>query len=316
MGRTVRAIVVDASASVSARQAAEAADAEARTATIHRRFDSARPGPALRRASDWLASASPGLREIVVISDFQRGALTANDVADVPAGIGFRSVRVERSGPAAHVFDAPPVIFEGRALSREVAVEGDSTAVSLRDLGEAEGPRIDAAGDAAGRIRSSVAIAGAIAPAREEPIAVRFGSATGEPALEPLPAEWMRGVVFRLLGSPAATAPIRPSSEGGVLTLEIETDPASLAAARLAQAALNAREDPRAWAEQEPRHLPSIVLDAWTRPAAVPSAEAWRRGTDSDGRWMWAAALVLMLVESGLRRTRSVRSAPSEAHAA
>ena len=79
-GRIVRAIVVDTSDSVDADAADIAARAEARDAFAARRFDAADPGAALAKAADWLNAAGPARKELVVLSDFQLGTVTAAQI--------------------------------------------------------------------------------------------------------------------------------------------------------------------------------------------------------------------------------------------
>ena len=82
--RTARAVVVDVSDSMRVADgsavppegaAAEAAAAELRTATYARRIDTRDMEDGLARASRWLAASPPARREVVVISDLQRGTL-------------------------------------------------------------------------------------------------------------------------------------------------------------------------------------------------------------------------------------------------
>ncbi len=82
--RIARAVVIDRSESMRARNstgaapetaAAEAAEAEVRTATYASKFTATDVEDGVVRASRWLAAQPPSRREIVVISDLQRGAL-------------------------------------------------------------------------------------------------------------------------------------------------------------------------------------------------------------------------------------------------
>ena len=92
--RTTRAVVVDTSASVDAARAREAAAAETRSAFAARQFEGVDLSIELGRAASWLSSAGPGRLEIVLISDFQRGAIELHSVGQVPAGIGLRLLRL------------------------------------------------------------------------------------------------------------------------------------------------------------------------------------------------------------------------------
>ena len=122
--RTSRAIVVDTSASMTrfAQRATEAARAEAQGSAHAVRVDANRLQDGLRRAVEALTSAPPSRREIVVISDFQRGSLTPDDLAVVPRGFGLRFT-------AAGV---PPAVheFRGRRLARRSRYRGASCSTS------------------------------------------------------------------------------------------------------------------------------------------------------------------------------------------
>ena len=106
--RTARAEIVDVSASMRdgasgqtpAALAEEAARAEIAASTYSHRIDSAAPCDALARARAWLDGTPPARREMVVISDFQRGVLTRTqpEVAEIPEAIGLRFVAVSQAG--------------------------------------------------------------------------------------------------------------------------------------------------------------------------------------------------------------------------
>jgi hypothetical protein len=60
--------------------------------------------------------------------------------------------------------------------------------------------------------------------------------------------------------------------------------------------------------------LPDADLAHWRREPGPVTAAAIPRADDSDGRWLWALALVLLLVEFRVRRLH-VRAVEREAHA-
>ena len=270
--RTVRAIVVDTSPSVNSVAASEGAVAEAQGAVRSRRFDGADVGESLRRAAAWLAASEPALREVVVLSDFQRGAMAAADVSALPAAFGFRPVRVTaRTLPT--TFDGEAVLAPSGALLPRVTVAGDATTVTWQPAPiEAGSLHIEAPADVAARLRRAVSEAGALAPPAGPPTVVRFGE----------------GVA-----------------------------PDSLEAATILQSTLNARRDPQAWAERDPQTIAAPVLDGWTRTPSLPPADAWRHSDESDGRWLWLAAILLLLVEAVVRRSAvAVAPAREDARAA
>jgi hypothetical protein len=70
----------------------------------------------------------------------------------------------------------------------------------------------------------------------------------------------------------------------------------------LFRAVLSALAAPDNLSEAEVRTLSDRALATWTRPAAEPTVEALRHVDDSDRRWLWAAALAVLLIEMWLRR--------------
>lgn len=315
-GRITRAIVVDTSASVNPRRAEEAAAAESRGASASRRFETDTVERGVAQASAWLANVEPGKREIVVVSDFQRGAVTDGDLAPVPAGIGIRMAPVETvigAGPSAGM----QVLHGGEAYGRTVSAEADATSVELRRIAQPSGLEVLAAPHLAHRIQRTVVEAGAVAPSPEQPVVIQFGESLKPADTSVWPADGLRLFARRAIASSAAQGvDIRAFHRGPALVFDVAAPADSLTAAAVTQAVLNARADPRALTEQEPLRIPNARLESWNRPAAPPHADAWKTTTQSDGRWLWLAAILLMGVESLIRRDRVAPSATAEAHAA
>ena len=86
--RVARATVVDTSESLrlhgAEAAAREAADAEAAGGVVSHTIQTADLRAGVQQATAWLASAPPARREIVLVSDFQAGAVTSADFAGVP----------------------------------------------------------------------------------------------------------------------------------------------------------------------------------------------------------------------------------------
>ena len=82
----------------------------------------------IRRAVAWLEKAPPARRELVVVSPFAIGSLTAADVAAVPASIGMR---FERAGalPGTRTVPAGRVLGAAGVLARDVTLDGVQTSV-------------------------------------------------------------------------------------------------------------------------------------------------------------------------------------------
>lgn len=134
--RIVRAIVVaDAARAFQASQPSEPSE-PSEPAFRSRRFDGASLPDGIRRAVAWLDEAPPARRELVVVSPFAIGSLTAADIAMVPAGVG---IRLERSGvlPAASTVPAGWVLTSASdVVAREATLNGAQTVV--RETAEKE----------------------------------------------------------------------------------------------------------------------------------------------------------------------------------
>jgi hypothetical protein len=162
----------------------------------------------LARATTWL-HAHGGRQEIVVLSDFRRGALAQSDVADVPADIGVRLVKVDTTPVASLVGPAEQV--GDRVWTPRLTLEPDRTVVGWIASSVSAGPRDDIrvlAGPAEGSgVRAAVAAAGTIgAPAVPDPgrrpIAVVLPGATHRAAIlsaaTAIDQQWMFDTVERL----------------------------------------------------------------------------------------------------------------------
>ena len=357
--RTARAVVVDISDSMrvpdgSGRApegaAAEAAAAELRTATYGRRFDARDMrdmGEALRRASHWLAVSPPARREVVVISDLQRGALRRASTVEVADGIGLRFVSVGRPAET-RTFDGSRLLGAGDVAARdqsiEVTTDVTTVAIEVRPPNGMVGLRLIAAPGAersVARLLRAVAVAGAPEGSDEQPIAIQFvGGAPPSAALAAVRPGWMLRTVLRLredstLAAPASSrlpsqqepaaadpwvilarnrdgAPlVRAAASGSELLLDLAAPPDSLYAAAVVRAALTARLELNTYAEHEVARLDETWVTALTRQPASVTRDAWRTSDATDARWLWLAALVLLGVEQWLR-TRSARDRHQE----
>jgi hypothetical protein len=354
--RTARAVVVDVSDSMRAADgsgrppeaaAAEAAAAELRTATYGRRIDARVLAEGLARASAWLAASPPARREIVVISDLQRGALGGSRPPAIPDGTGLRFIPVGRR--------AESTTFAGTTLlgTRDVAVRkqsieatADTTTVVTRPRtgAEAAGLRLIApagAEQSVARLLRAVAIAGAPAGAADQPIVIEFaGAPPGAIVVSPVRPGWMLRTVLRLLddravssSSPASASGseragdvpwttlamtpdnrplLRAAASGSELLLDIGAPADGLFAAEVVRAVLTARLDPAAYDEYEVGRLDDALLNALTREPGPVTRDAWRSADSSDARWLWLVALVLLGAEQWLRE-RSARHRQQEA---
>ncbi len=187
--RTARAVVVDTSDSMGvpdatgvapARAAAEGAAAELASATYGVRLDARDLRQGMARASAWLAASPPARREVVVVSDFQRGGLASSTSSSMASGIGVRFVPVGRRAETSS-FEGARLLGAGDVAAREQTIEttAETTAVGVRPSvsGEAPGLRLIGPPDAErelARLRRVLALAGTFASAAEQPIAVQL----------------------------------------------------------------------------------------------------------------------------------------------
>jgi hypothetical protein len=338
--RTARAVVVDASDSMRAspdgtepaeKAAADAAAAESQSVAYVQRVDARDLAEGLARASKWLESSPPARREIVVVSDMQRGALRRTDLGRVADGIGIRLVTVGRP-PETTRFDAIPLVGADGIPVRDVhvAATADTTSVEIRPArpDSAAGLRlIGSPQDQAAvvRLMRAVASAGAPAGSAQQPLAIQFAgaNATQAPPARVQPG-WMLRTVLRLqAGLPAAAAKtvadkddgvwttvsrggegvprVRAAAAGPELLVDIDARPDTLAAAEIVRALLRARVAPAPYAEHEVARLDDTTMKALSRAPGPVSRDAWRHAESTDGRWLWLAVLVVLGVEQWLR---------------
>jgi hypothetical protein len=209
-----RAIIVDTSASMrraarpgTSLEEAKRLAADAGTSVI---VQTDAPASALAGAVGWLGTQR-GRREVVVISDFQVGAVDSVDLAVVPRDIGVGLTRIEVAAPSA------PIEVTTRQGSADVVarIVTDSERTNVEWTLRAS-PAVSAAGDslvmlagAAERARASAARAAALTistsvPAANRPIAIVFREYEGRASLtrdaKPLSIAWQGDIVARLRG--------------------------------------------------------------------------------------------------------------------
>ena len=130
-GRLARATVVDVSGSMSTArsEAVDAARAAEQGTIVAIRIDAAELRSGVRQAVERLAASPPARREIVVVSDFQRGALSHADLDAVPAAIGIRLVQVGSAVKERRIRGLD--LFQpGRSLTQEILFAGPATSVA------------------------------------------------------------------------------------------------------------------------------------------------------------------------------------------
>ena len=291
--RPARAIVVDTSVSMARAGAATATavaalapqtsgasggSASAERGDVVIETDDLRHGVA--QAAGWLRTAA-GAGELVVVSDFQVGALTEADLDGVPAWAGRRFVQVGAEGP-----------MPASTGAGTVQVFGASTAeAAARTVVAAPAP----SGDGAPAI--VIAFEGT-------PEFAQLQATSG-----PVDSPALFDLASRLkTGSEAVFVKTASEPVLGVLTT---LRPDSLEAATLIAKALRVAAAPAAgYAELEPDTLPAEVLTAWQREVRSDLAPPGD-GARPLHQWLWAVVLLLLAVEAWVRRARSSKQKPA-----
>jgi hypothetical protein len=208
---TARAVVVDVSESmqVSGADAAHAAEAELSSAAYGRQFESQRLEDGLARAVAWLGSVPPARREVVLISDFQRGALEEALVRAVPEAVGLRFVQVGQRVTTHRIDGSPLLGAEGIATrmqsidltTESTAVTASSSTLPISGLRVIDDPPShQSRRRAIETLLRAVAAAGTPAASEEEPLAIRFvDTGEWEPPIPiaPVRAGWMLRTLLR-----------------------------------------------------------------------------------------------------------------------
>lgn len=106
-----------------------------------------------------------------------------------------------------------------------------------------------------------------------------------------------------LAAGPASSPAVRVGASGDALAIDVDAAPDSFAAAAALRGVLAARHDSpvRALAEHEVRTIADGELRAWSRDAPDVTPDMWRHAEQTDARWFWALALLLLGVEAFAR---------------
>ena len=325
-----RLILVDTSASMRRLTSDGSVLRDLAVRAAQRMLDSARdgmvvetayPGADIAGASSWLSRRS-GLRELVILSDFQLNALSDGNLAAVPQGVGVTLRRVGTSSSPMEP-DSTSVV--------SVRVDDDVTVASWRSLPVETPLPVSVHTTGADSVAASAMI-GAVrgevhgrAPAGRE-VTIEFVDPFSLPASSRLDQPWHGDLLLtlrrsRLLGDAVAasgralaceppSATISTTPTGVMLHSCLEAG--SVAATALSQAttaALLRRPD---FKEQEPSFVSDDMLRSWERPA-TEMAPRGQDETSPHGRWFWLLAIGLLALEHFVRRERGVRAVPSTA---
>jgi hypothetical protein len=339
--RVSRAVIVDTSRSIPSAEAASALAAkETEGAFRARRIDAGDLPGALERAAGWLATVPPSRHEVVVISDFQQGAIDREALHALPSTVGIRFIRAG-APPATRTAAVTPIDYwRGARWTGSLAVDARGvgstwTRASAGTAPEGDGvpswltvaaPAADAA--AAGRaLRAAASFGIASGDDSRQAVVIFAGgevSGTAQPVREP----WMADAALALRDSDLLRETgidVEIQDRAGRLAVRAPIGASSPSAAAVIRAvALSLRPAAIADAELETQAIPDSDLTQWRRdPAPLVGPDGVSTlartlsdtaGGDGQGRWLWALALVLIGVDAWARR---VRRAPAvrEAHA-
>jgi hypothetical protein len=345
--RVARAIVVDVSESMKpvAADASKAAAAEAQSTAFAWRIEASDLETGLAKAVTVLKTPPLARREIVVISDFQTGALDPADLERIPTDIGLRFVQLGRA-PAERIVHGVNVLSADGSRRREFVLSAEATrprplvpqpAVTGLDL-------VASPSDAAAvqSLRRAVIAAGTPAPSPQEPVAVAF-EGVALPAVRPLKTGWMLETVLRLKGDreiaeacegSRAMTPARSdfrwytlcygrdgralasaAATDSALLINVSTPASAFVAAAVVRGVLVARQGSEARPEDEVRTMSSAELTKLAR-ASGPVTRSQEFGQTSDTRWCWAFVLALLAIETVARRVRNAPAEGAHSHAA
>ena len=298
-----------------------------------------RPGANIAGAASWLGTRS-GMREVVVISDFQRGAVSDGDLAAVPLGVGIRLRKVVTSarldpmntGDSAITVRIDPATDDVDVTWQ--APVSDSVALPVT---------VFSAPDDEVAARASIAAATRLYPRTNSTHAIAFvfpgypGTAALANQLEPLRQPWQgdfllalnRHPLFRdntsaaapppctlngalslrnAQGLPVATLGSLKSGSAHELVVFSCVEAGSLAGTALLAAVAGAAGQASPLPELDPTTVPDETLRQWERPA-TDMAPRGQDETSPDGRWLWLLALGLLVAEEWFRRKRPSRAA-------
>lgn len=310
------------------------------------------PFYAIPGAVDWLQQQQ-GSRELVVVSDFRRGALDSADVAAIPRDIPVRLIRIAappvRDTPAplqavvwwntaptaieyavrravsargGQFFGADSAASSPSPESRRIVVTSADTDSLIAHLSRVTPLRSPWMGDVLAALKRDTALAVAMASVTDisdtlfsAPFVVVARSAQFVPlvAAASLPA------AASVTASMAASAHARSDSSSGQLLLVVRTADDAVATATLLLAASNAMASTNgtAWpaiitASDSGTTISDAQLRQWElAPSASPISARTTLRADyavgpSDARYLWVVVLVLIAMETYLRR----RTAP------
>ena len=324
--RIARAVVIDDSRS---RQSV-APDVEPLVtrelqAFVSSRFVGSDLADQVQRASEWLERTPPARRELVVISDFQRDAIDDRVIATIPKAIGVRFIRAGVHPTTRAIQMAPIAGWRGALWQPSATLRADGLDASWTRVDVAAPPAwlttIQAEGEEAHAARAVAAAASfGVSPVPvDRRVIVRFADvpgATGSSVETP----WMLRSTLALRQSDLlreSGARVEATERDGSLIIWTDARASSPVAPAVVRAVMLAASpadfvDP----ELEVATISDADLARWRRePAPVSSPEGAVASDGTEARILWAAALLLIAIETWLRRRTGQAHTREERHA-
>jgi hypothetical protein len=337
--RTVhRAIVIDSSESMTpaASRVAEAVAAERQQSPDAIEIRTPGLADGMKQASASLQAIAGGRAEIVVISDFQKGSLDPSGLAAIPEGLGLRLIRIDRDAARESFAGWRGFAAGASSVEQRITLDGPRTRVALVTAQSARSPVIlgrPEDGHAVASMQRVVSAAGAPALPADRGLTLIFPGAP-MPAVDAVRAPWMIEALLRTQTDerlraaasahvsdvdPHLSAVWRPivrtvsghplvavAAAQQNLAVYVSASPATLVAAAALRSLLYAVAPPQPWSEREVESISASQVSAWTRqPGPRPAQRTGK--APGDARWIWGLALLMLAVETIVRR------APQEA---
>ena len=280
----------------------------------------------IARAVAWLEVAPPAKRELLIVSTFVLGSIARADLHDVPRDVG---IRFERSGqpPATQSFAATPVLVadlesrDVRQRDRTIDIDGATTSVREAAATPAAVP-IEIVGAADIKAAADATLAAVLSRRVPAPVSGRFArvvfaavlpASTTPPSLPP----WIANAIARIATDGAARGADSPSTaastDGSRLIVTTTLPPADLRTALLFRSIFDVLQTSDAKLQTfEVATVPDADLRAWERPAGEVRSPNIERIDRDDRRWWWAVVLVLLALETVMRRARPAQPAEQE----
>ena len=255
------------------------------------------------RAVAWLERQPPARREIVIRAPLSIGSVTAADIAAVPAHIGLRFERTPL--PSAATVRGAPVVANGVVVDRDIQLDAGQTRVREHATSRQVTPPIELVAPAPQNSAATMLSERLAAERYPAPVASRSARLIfGEPpSLAPLRSAWMADAAAQIARD--APVPVRFGAEGNRLIVAAAIRADQPDALPLVRTIVRVLAPPAAHPADEILPIPDAQLRAWTRDpgaAVLPPAATIDR---DDRRWLWGLALVLLGIESWVRRSRT-----------